>query len=431
MEPKVKSGNSIASFVLGLISVIISPVGPITGIVGLINGIVSRAKKQGKKGLGIAGIVLNSIGIVLGIIVDAIIIFVVIIALTLGLTTVGMVYSAVALFNASGMADILTEDINWSEFNAGDVDGSIKTMMVDYVVDKMMGHYLDELQSEEGMLIVVQGHSYRLFGDSFESIIVVNEETGESSDIKEFLAEFSADIPEIRESLETEYGMSDVEFQVFVYSALEGELDVLGDEAIKEVFGEDADANYQLEDIVSEAIENDENGELELEEWYASTMESGEYAEVPLENIIDSLGEEPSSNIPIEDIMNALGGDYEDIPIEDIINALGGDTNGDIPVEDIINALGGDYEDIPIEDIINALGGDSSGDLQIDDLMDALNGGTQYGTTDPFSTKIEGVDTGYMLKLIIEAILSSDDLDLGIDSDTILKILSEMLGDMN
>lgn len=345
METKVKSGNSIASFVLGLISVILSPVGPITGIVGLINGIVSRAKKQGKKGLGIAGIVLNSIGIVLGLIVDAVIIFIVVIVLVLGVTTVGTLLSAVALINESGIADTVRNDINWSEFDASNLNGSLQTMMVDYAKDKMMGHYIDAIQSEEGMVIKVQGHTYRLQGDTFASIMVVDEETGEVSDIQEFLVDNSENIQDIKDSLESEYGMNDEEFQLFVYSALEGEVEVLGDESVKTVFGEDAEDNLKIDGLINSILENNMDG-FDAEEWVNSMLESG------------------------------------------------------------------DYEDIPFDEIMNALGVDSYGDLDVDDLMNSLNNGMQYQTNDPFSTTIEGVDLEYMLKLIIEAILSSEDLQL-------------------
>lgn len=61
---KPKSGKSVASFVLGLLAILCCPLSFILGVIGLIFGIASRKKKQGKKGLAVTGIVFSIIGIV-------------------------------------------------------------------------------------------------------------------------------------------------------------------------------------------------------------------------------------------------------------------------------------------------------------------------------------------------------------------------------
>lgn len=66
-EPERK-GFAIASLVLGILSLVLCCVGGgFLGIVGLVLGIVSLAKKESKMGMAIAGIITSSFGFVMGI----------------------------------------------------------------------------------------------------------------------------------------------------------------------------------------------------------------------------------------------------------------------------------------------------------------------------------------------------------------------------
>ena len=69
-EREAKKGLAIWSMVLGIISLTICCCfgGVIPAVVGLILGIVSLAKKRGGKGMAIAGVIMNAIGLVWGII---------------------------------------------------------------------------------------------------------------------------------------------------------------------------------------------------------------------------------------------------------------------------------------------------------------------------------------------------------------------------
>lgn len=64
-----RKGMGIASMVLGIFSVVLCClwfVAPITSVVGLILGIISLKKEDAGKGMAIAGIILSSIGVLLG-----------------------------------------------------------------------------------------------------------------------------------------------------------------------------------------------------------------------------------------------------------------------------------------------------------------------------------------------------------------------------
>ncbi|HOV40538.1 MAG TPA: DUF4190 domain-containing protein [Oscillospiraceae bacterium] len=71
-NPPAKSGLSIASMVLGILSILFFCIPYISiplAIVGLILGIISLVKKQGGKGMAIAGVICSAIGFVIGIII--------------------------------------------------------------------------------------------------------------------------------------------------------------------------------------------------------------------------------------------------------------------------------------------------------------------------------------------------------------------------
>ncbi|MCX7658332.1 MAG: DUF4190 domain-containing protein [Oscillospiraceae bacterium] len=71
-KPPVKSGLSIASMVLGILSILFFCIPYISiplAIVGLVLGIISLVKKQGGKGMAIAGVICSAIGLLIGIIV--------------------------------------------------------------------------------------------------------------------------------------------------------------------------------------------------------------------------------------------------------------------------------------------------------------------------------------------------------------------------
>ncbi len=71
-KPPAKSGLSIAAMVLGILSILFFCIPYISlplAIVGLILGIISLVKKQGGRGMAIAGVICSAIGFIIGIIV--------------------------------------------------------------------------------------------------------------------------------------------------------------------------------------------------------------------------------------------------------------------------------------------------------------------------------------------------------------------------
>ncbi|MDR1689910.1 MAG: DUF4190 domain-containing protein [Clostridiales bacterium] len=72
-EQPPKQGKAIASLVLGIVSIVICciPAVPVlASIAGLITGIVSLNKREGGKGMAIAGIILSGIGLLIGIVIS-------------------------------------------------------------------------------------------------------------------------------------------------------------------------------------------------------------------------------------------------------------------------------------------------------------------------------------------------------------------------
>lgn len=261
MEPKVKSGNSVASFVLGILSILLSPIGVILGIIGLINGIVSRAKKQGKKGLGIAGIVLNSLGIILSIIVDIILAIVIGSVVLLGVGTAVTMYQVANAVNESGLSDTLGE-IDWSQLDPNDLEGSMQTMMMDYAGETLLSGALEGIQSDEGLSVQLDGSRYTLKGDTLASIIVTNEDTGETMDIQEFLNENSEGLSELQDKMSDEYGMSGEDLFSMFESVSEGNMDFLnGDTLLSDTDGDD--------DLYS-LIEGD-SGDINLDSYFGTS----------------------------------------------------------------------------------------------------------------------------------------------------------------
>lgn len=72
-EPKSGSGMAIASLVLGIISFLLLCCGGcfsvVGGIIGLVFGIIALVQKTQGKGMAIAGVVLSSLSVVLGMII--------------------------------------------------------------------------------------------------------------------------------------------------------------------------------------------------------------------------------------------------------------------------------------------------------------------------------------------------------------------------
>lgn len=77
MESKVTNGKAIASFILGILSILMVMFpGIILGIIGLILGIIglkeiNRSTQQGRK-MAVAGIICSVIGVLLSIIIPVI-----------------------------------------------------------------------------------------------------------------------------------------------------------------------------------------------------------------------------------------------------------------------------------------------------------------------------------------------------------------------
>ena len=90
-----KKGMGIASLVLGIVSTVLCCccTTPITGIIGIVLGIISLKKENTAKGLAIAGIILSAIGIVTYII----------------LTVIGLVNGTAGVSYDSYYNDILSE----------------------------------------------------------------------------------------------------------------------------------------------------------------------------------------------------------------------------------------------------------------------------------------------------------------------------------
>ena len=85
--PKTDSKNrfAIASMVIGICGIVFSWLyfGTVSGIVGLILGIIGL--KSEKKGMAIAGIILNSVGFILGIILIIVLVGVIVAVGTAGI----------------------------------------------------------------------------------------------------------------------------------------------------------------------------------------------------------------------------------------------------------------------------------------------------------------------------------------------------------
>ena len=76
-QPKKSDGLAIASMILGIVSILFTCCyggGLITGIVGLVLGIIAKSKGQ-NKGFTLTGIITSAVAIFLGIIVLILIIF--------------------------------------------------------------------------------------------------------------------------------------------------------------------------------------------------------------------------------------------------------------------------------------------------------------------------------------------------------------------
>ena len=80
-----KNGFAIASMVIGICGIVFSWLyfGTVSGIVGLILGIIGL--KSEKKGMAIAGIILNSVGFILGIILIIVLVGVIVAVGTAGI----------------------------------------------------------------------------------------------------------------------------------------------------------------------------------------------------------------------------------------------------------------------------------------------------------------------------------------------------------
>ena len=99
--------------------------------------------------------------------------------------------------------------------------------------------------------------------------------------------------------------MNDEEFQLFVYSALEGEVEALGDESVKTVFGEDAEDNLKIDGLINSILENNMDG-FDAEEWVNSMLESGDYEDIPFDEIMNALGVDSYGDLDVDDLMNSL-----------------------------------------------------------------------------------------------------------------------------
>lgn len=216
-----KKGNAVASLVLGICSVVCCGLGFILGVIGLINGIVGLKKKQ-KKGMSITGVVLSSIGILLGIIVA---VATVIIIVTGGTAAVGITQLMNTL-NASGDFELnsliddfdeyMNEDNRSDSFNSStDVGDAFKQELMEKIAENTMNSFNEKISSDEGFSFTDQdGNTYTIKGDSIGNSIITNDTTGEQIDIGEALDELYDAQGEIMTQLE-EYGITQEDIENF------------------------------------------------------------------------------------------------------------------------------------------------------------------------------------------------------------------------
>lgn len=185
-ETKKKSGLSVTSFILGIASVVCCPLGVLTGLAGLIFGIISRVKKQGKKGLSIFGIILSAFGIILSIIV-LIVMIIMIIASVSAVQTVKNYNSShpSALSNIEIVGDAI-KNVDFDEVDLTDPD-SLAKAMGEAALETAVDSIGEKINSEEGMTINIQGIEVRVWtNEDGEKMI---EADGEEKSLSDFCEE--------------------------------------------------------------------------------------------------------------------------------------------------------------------------------------------------------------------------------------------------
>lgn len=201
---KQKKGNAVASLVLGICSIVCCSIGGILGIIGLINGIVGVKKKQ-KKGLAVTGIVLSSLGIVVGLIVF--------VGTIIGFTMFGSTIIGVIKFAQSpagqGIGAVLS-GIDMNEIDPDNLEESIKQQMLEGAADAAADYLNEQISSEDGLTIHdANGNEYIIQGESLSEATIVDESTGEEINVGEYVDAIQSGKEEFMTSLEEEYGITE------------------------------------------------------------------------------------------------------------------------------------------------------------------------------------------------------------------------------
>lgn len=184
-ETKKKSGLSVTSFIFGIASVV-CPLGVLTGLAGLVFGIISRVKKQGKKGLSIFGIILSAFGIILSIIALIVMIFMIIASVS-AVQTVKNYNSShpSALSNIEIVGDAI-KNVDFDEVDLTDPD-SLAKAMGEAALETAVDSIGEKINSEEGMTINIQGIEVRVWtNEDGEKMI---EADGEEKSLSDFCEE--------------------------------------------------------------------------------------------------------------------------------------------------------------------------------------------------------------------------------------------------
>lgn len=150
-EPKKSNGPGIAGFVMGIVSLVLSWLGGLLGILavpGLILSIVGMNKKRSKKGFAIAGLVLNIISLITNVIVFVLIV-VPAIFIILGTTTL------IPAVMAPQMSNYIQKTKTAQETYEMDLlDTAMTTVLLDPSIYNADDYYIIEMYMD--------GYSYRV-----------------------------------------------------------------------------------------------------------------------------------------------------------------------------------------------------------------------------------------------------------------------------
>lgn len=198
-EPvKKKNAMAVWSLILGIASIVCCSLGSLLGLIGGILSIVSLAKKKPKKGMSITALVLNILGIILGIVVTIFTIMFFLLGGSAVLSTAQFVHA----MNQSGMTETITdavEKVDWSDIDSEDFTDEFTQIMVEAAVENMTESILEQIESDGGLEITTsEGDKITIQGSSF-SDFSISDEYGNTLSLDEVADEFQLDDETMKE----------------------------------------------------------------------------------------------------------------------------------------------------------------------------------------------------------------------------------------